>query len=158
MSLLNPAATTTDDLPAPLLGLGNPGFSVLISAATLAFGISRIGGDVIVEDLHTGGFGLYLIVASYLAFIAVTLFADNVVPHSLKTADIHKFTRNPIHLAFFLPLASLAYFSPYTAAASMVIYVTMMNLTVIRREEQDLQDTHGDDYTSYRKMVPRWFA
>ena len=47
---------------------------------------------------------------------------------------------------------------PIVAAASIVIYVTLMNLTVIRREEQDLQDAHGDDYTNYRKAVPRWFA
>ena len=158
MSLLNPAATTTDDVPAPVLGLGNPGFSVLISAAILALGISRIGGEAIVQDLHTGGFGLYLIVASYLAFIAATLFADNITPHALETTGIHKFTRNPMHLAFFVPLASLAYFSSYTAAASIIIYVTLMNFTVIRREEQDLQDINGDNYTSYRKAVPRWFA
>ena len=158
MSLLNPAATTTETIEAPLMGLGNPGLSVLISMATLALGISRIGGDAIVQDLHAGGVGLYLIIASYLVFIAVTLLADDSKPHSQKTTGIHTFTRNPIHLAFFLPLASLAYFSPDTAAASIVIYVTLMNLTVIRREEQDLQDAHGDDYTNYRKAVPRWFA
>jgi protein-S-isoprenylcysteine O-methyltransferase Ste14 len=158
MSLLNPAATTTDNIPAPILGLGNPGLSTLISAAMLALGTSRIGGDAIVEDLHAGGFGLYMIVASYLAFVAATLFAQDTTPETLKTNGIHKFTRNPIHLAFFLPLASLAYFSAYTAFASIVIYVTLMNLTVIRREEQDLQDAHGSDYTSYRKATPRWFA
>jgi protein-S-isoprenylcysteine O-methyltransferase Ste14 len=158
MSLLNPAATTTETIPSPILGLGNPGFAVLISAATLALGTSRIGSDAIVQDLHAGGFGLYLIIASYLAFIATTLFKDEATPLTLKTTGIHTFTRNPIHLAFFLPLASLAYFSPYTAFASIVIYVTLMNLTVIRREEQDLQDAHGEAYTSYRKAVPRWFA
>jgi protein-S-isoprenylcysteine O-methyltransferase Ste14 len=158
MSLLNPAATTTATMPAPVMGLGNPGLSVLISGAMLALGISRIGGDAIVEDLHAGGFGFYLIVAGTLAYIAATLFNDDSMSADLKTGGIHKFTRNPIHLAFFLPLMSLAYFSPYTAVASIVIYVTLMNLTVIRREEQDLQNNYGDDYTNYRKAVPRWFA
>jgi protein-S-isoprenylcysteine O-methyltransferase Ste14 len=158
MSLLNPAATTTETIPAPVLGLGNPGLATLISTAMLALGISRIGGDAIVQDLHAGGFGLYFIVASYLVFVTITLFANDATSETLKTTGIYKFTRNPIHLAFFLPLASLAYFSVYSAFASIVIYVTLMNLTVIRKEEQDLQDAHGSDYTSYRKTTPRWFA
>lgn len=158
MSLLNPAATTIEAIPAPILGLGGPGLAVLISGAMLAIGISRIGGDAFVTDLHAGGFGLFLIVASYLAFIAATLFIQNPTASDFKTSGLFKFSRNPAYLAFFLPLASLSYFSLETAFASIVIYVTAMNLTVIRAEEQDLQNTHGEAYTTYRNAVPRWFA
>jgi protein-S-isoprenylcysteine O-methyltransferase Ste14 len=158
MSLLNPAATTTEALPSPVLGLGHPGLSVLISGAMLAIGMSRIGGDAVVQDLHAGGFGLCLIVASYLAFVAATLFINPSTPSELKTSGIFKFTRNPTYLAFFLPLATLSYFSVETAIASIVIYVTAMNLTVIRREELDMHNALGEEYTSYRNAVPRWFA
>jgi protein-S-isoprenylcysteine O-methyltransferase Ste14 len=158
MSLLNPAENTTETLPSPVLGLGHSGLSVLISGAMLAIGIARIGGDAFVQDLHAGGFGLYLIVASYLAFVAASLFIQSSTPSDLKTNGIFKFTRNPVYLAFFLPLGTLSYFSMETAIASIVIYVTAMNLTVIRKEEQDLHNAHGDVYTNYRNAVPRWFA
>ncbi len=158
MSLLNPTANTTETLPSPVLGLGHSGLSVLISGAMLAIGISRVGGDAIVQDLHAGGFGLYLIVASYLVFVAISLFVNPSTPSELKTSGIFKLTRNPTYLAFFLPLAMLSYFSLETAAASIVIYVTAMNLTVIRREEQDMQNALGEVYTNYRNAVPRWFA
>jgi protein-S-isoprenylcysteine O-methyltransferase Ste14 len=158
MSLLNPAANTTETIPAPVLGLGGPGLAVLISGAMLAIGISRIGGDAIVQDLHASGVGLYLIVASYLTFIAATLFIQSPTSADFKTSGLFKFTRNPAYLAFFLPLASLSYFSIETAIASIVIYVTAMNLTVIRKQEQELQSALGTDYTAYRNAVPRWFA
>jgi protein-S-isoprenylcysteine O-methyltransferase Ste14 len=158
MSLLNPAPNTTESLPSPVLGLGHSSLSMLISASMLVLGISRVGPSALVEDLHAGGFGLYLIVASYLAFVAVTLFVHPSTPSELKTSGIFKFTRNPAYLAFFLPLATLGYFSLETAAASIVIYVTAMNLTVIRKEEQDMHNALGEVYSNYRNAVPRWFA
>jgi protein-S-isoprenylcysteine O-methyltransferase Ste14 len=160
MSLLNPAATTTNTIPSPLFELrgfaSNFSLAAIISGAVLAIGVSRIGTDNIVVDLHAGGFGLYLIVAAYLAFTAMSYLTGG--HNSSRTDGIYKFTRNPGHLAFFLPLASLSYFSVETAIASIVVYVTAMNLTVIRTEERDMQKAYGASYTEYRKAVPRWFA
>jgi protein-S-isoprenylcysteine O-methyltransferase Ste14 len=151
MSLLNPAATTTEATAAPVLGLSGSGVAMFISTAILAIGLARIDTSAIVQDLHAGGFGLPLIIAAFIAFAAcATLINSN--------SNLYKFTRNPKYLAFFLPLASLSYFSLETAIASIVIYVTAMNLTVIRAEERDMQDTHGEAYTAYRNAVPRWFA
>ena len=67
-------------------------------------------------------------------------------------------TNLDINLAFFMPLASLAYFSTYTAAASIIVYVTAMNLTVIRTEERDLQQSFGNAFRDYCTAVPRWFV
>jgi Isoprenylcysteine carboxyl methyltransferase (ICMT) family len=151
MSLLNPAATTTEATAAPLFDLSGTGVAMFISTAILAIGLARIDASAMVQDLHAGRLGLPLIIAAFIIFAA---FATLIKP----TSNLYKFTRNPKYLAFFLPLASLSYFSLETAIASIVIYVTAMNLTVIRKEEQDLQSALGTDYTAYRNAVPRWFA
>ena len=151
MSLLNPAAATTQASAAPVLGLSGSGIAMFISTAIMAIGIARIDASAIVQDLHAGGFGLPLIIAAFIVFAAITTLLKS-------NSNLYKFTRNPKYLAFFLPLASLSYFSPETAIASIVIYVTAMNLTAIRAEERDLQDTNGEAYTAYRNAVPRWFA
>ena len=172
MSILNPAATTTE-LPAPLFELkgvaAKVDLSAWISGAVLALGISRVGPSVIAEDYMYGGFGLHMMVAAYVAFIAIVVLLQiymRISPaansfgtaKSLSTSGAFSLTRNPIYLAFFLPLSTLAYFDTMTAAASIVIYVTLMNLTVIRKEERDLQKAFGDDYVAYRNAVPRWIA
>ncbi len=174
MSLFNPATkTNTGTLPAPVIELrglaAKNDLSAWIGGAMLAIGISRIGPTTIANDYQNGGFGFYLIVASYVAFIASVLLLQRAmkirlsakefgVPQSLVTTGIFKFSRNPIYLAFFMPLASLAYFSLETAIASIVIYVTAMNLTVIRKEERELLGFFGKTYATYRNEVPRWFA
>ena len=151
MSLLNPAAITTEATAAPLFGLSGANVTMFISTAIFAIGVSRIDASAVVQDLHAGGLGLPLTIAAFIAFAAfATLLKSN--------SNLYKFTRNPKYLAFFLPLASLSYLSLETAMASIVIYVTAMNLTVIRAEERELQNTHGEAYTAYRNAVPRWFA
>ena len=151
MSLLNPAAATTQASATPLFNLSGANVTMFISTAIFAIGIARIDASAIVQDLHAGGFGLPLIIAAFIVFAAITTLLKS-------NSNLYKFTRNPKYLAFFLPLASLSYFSPETAIASIVIYVTAMNLTVIRAEERDLQNTFGETYTAYRNAVPRWFA
>lgn len=161
MSLLNPAVAEANALPAPVFELrgrlSRIDLSMVISAAILAIGIARIGPAAIFEEYNSGGIGLYLIAASYLGFvIGVQCLQRLAASNSLMTSGVYGFTRNPAYLSFFLPLASLSYFSWQTAAASVVIYVTAMNLTVIRTEERERQARFGDAYTAYRKAVPRW--
>ena len=174
MSLFNPATkTNSGTLPAPVIELRGLAAKIDLSAwiggAMLAIGISRVGPSTIASDYQNGGFGFYLIVASYVAFIASVLLLQRAmkirlsakefgVPQSLVTTGIFKFSRNPIYLAFFMPLLSFSYFSLETAIASIVIYVTAMNLTVIRKEERELLGFFGKTYATYRNEVPRWFA
>ncbi len=173
MSLLNPAAAHANDLPAPLFAFSGKAarldLSAMIAGALLAIGISRVGPAAIANDFQAGGLGLYIIATSYAAFLLSVLLLQRAMklsmsattfgqPQTFTTSGVFKFTRNPIYLSFFMPLAALSYFSLETAIASIVIYVTAMNLTVIRKEERELQSAFGQDYTNYRNSVPRWFA
>ena len=161
------------DLPEPLFELhgwlSRFDLSAWISTAALALGISRVGPSVIAADFQSGGYGVYIIVLAYLAFIAAVLCIQRHMQielsaqsfgkaSALVTGGVFKLSRNPIYLAFFMPLASLAYFSTYTAAASIIVYVTAMNLTVIRTEERDLQQSFGNAFRDYCTAVPRWFV
>jgi protein-S-isoprenylcysteine O-methyltransferase Ste14 len=171
MSLLDPAANAP--VSAPLFDIKGSvagiDLSAWISGAMLAIGISRVGPAEIAADFNAGGFGLYLIIGAYVTFLAFVMFMQAQMriqlsaksfgeAQSLVTHGLFKFTRNPIYLAFFLPLGSLAYFSTHTAVAAIVIYVTLMNIVVIAREENDLQRRFGKTFTDYRAAVPRWFA
>lgn len=78
-------------------------------------------------------------------------------PRQLVTSGPFSYTRNPIYVAFLLPLASLALLSLSAAALAVALYVTAMNLTVLRKEERDLSRVFGQTYADYAANVPRWF-
>ena len=77
-------------------------------------------------------------------------------PGHLVTSGIFGYSRNPIYVAFFIPLASIAVFSISGAIAAIALYVLAMNLTVIRKEERDLLAAFGDEYAHYLSSAPRW--
>jgi protein-S-isoprenylcysteine O-methyltransferase Ste14 len=165
MSFFQPThsnAIPADALPAPMIELkgrlADIDFAPGIVTAVLALAVTRIGGDTIVQDLHAGATGVLVFFASLIAYFILKsiLKRDDAKPYSTTAA--YSFSRNPAYLAFFLPLASLAYFDVMTAASATVIYVLGMNLLVIQKQEQDLQNTYGAEYTAYRAATPRWFA
>jgi protein-S-isoprenylcysteine O-methyltransferase Ste14 len=163
MSLFKSSTYSHDEvLPAPVFELGgkaaNLNLSILISTAVLALGISRVGPSVIAADHNAGGFGVLYLGAAFFAFVIVALFCQQTSPDELRTTGIFKLTRNPEAVAFFMPLAALSYFSWMTAISSIIVYVTAMNLTVIRSEERDLQAKFGPHYAGYRYFIPRWIA
>lgn len=79
-------------------------------------------------------------------------------PKQLVTSGPFRFSRNPIYVAFLGPLAALATISPTAALMGIATYMTMMTLTVIRREENVLAKEFGAAYLAYAADVPRWFA
>lgn len=149
-------------MPAPMIELkgrlADINFVPAITGVVLALGISRIGGDAIVQDLHAGATGVLLLLASLVAYFTLNAFLKRDADKPYSTSGVFSFSRNPAYLAFFLPLASLAYFDVMTAAAATVIYVLAMNLLVIQKQEHDLQNTNGEAFTAYRAATPRWFA
>jgi protein-S-isoprenylcysteine O-methyltransferase Ste14 len=165
MSFFQPQVSNANEasvLPDPILTLkgqwATVNFMPVITVVTLALGISRIGSDGIVQDLHAGASGVLLFIASLIVYFVLNNVLARKDDKPFATTGIFAFSRNPAYLAFFLPLAALFYFDPMTSASCIVAYVVATNLLVIQQHESELQATYGADFTAYRNAVPRWFA
>ncbi|MGE0053883.1 MAG: isoprenylcysteine carboxylmethyltransferase family protein [Hyphomicrobium sp.] len=141
--------------------------SAWISGASFAIGMMLASSPQMARSILTGGPGLYVPVAAFLLFLGCVLAIQRHMrlsllantfgePRRLVTSGIFRYSRNPIYVAFFLPLASIAVFSVSAAIAAAAIYILAMNLTVIRKEERDLMAAFGEDYAHYLSCVPRW--
>jgi protein-S-isoprenylcysteine O-methyltransferase Ste14 len=109
----------------------------------------------------------FSLIASLVAFFACVMMIQKHMrlslmantfgePAHLVTTGIFQFSRNPIYVAFILPLASLAVMSLSAAILAIAFYITAMNLTVLRKEERDLRQLFGDTYMNYAAKAPRW--
>ena len=78
-------------------------------------------------------------------------------PERLVTVGLYRLSRNPMYLAVLTILVGWAssWSSPtlwlYTGAVAMLFH-----LRVVYGEEPWLARRHGDEWTLYRKRVPRW--
>lgn len=165
MSFFQPTGSNSksvSSVPAPMIELkgrlADINLAPVIVGTVLALGISRIGGDVIVQDLHAGATGVLLLLASLAVYFVLNTVWKRDANTDYSTTGIFSLSRNPAYLVFFVPLGSLAYFDAMTAAAATVIYVLAMNLLVIQKQEHDLQNLYGESFTAYRASTPRWFA
>ncbi|MEO1544352.1 MAG: isoprenylcysteine carboxylmethyltransferase family protein [Pseudomonadota bacterium] len=79
-------------------------------------------------------------------------------PRSLTTSGVFRWSRNPIYVAFFIPLGALALLSPVASLIGLIAYVHVMTSYVIKAEERDLAAKFGADYAAYKARVPRWLA
>jgi protein-S-isoprenylcysteine O-methyltransferase Ste14 len=90
-------------------------------------------------------------------FIGIALKATEYgKPQHLVTSGPFAYSRNPIYVAFFVPLLSLAAISPIASAIAFSFYIVSMNFTVLRIEERDLLNKFGADFTTYTHKVRRW--
>lgn len=158
-------------LPAPVFelrgALARIDLSAWLSGATLGLGLLLIGPSVVLKDLAAGGTKLSVVAAAYVAFLVSVLLIQRHMrlamtattfgaPRQLVTGGIFRWSRNPIYVAFLLPLASLGAFSTTPAVLSVLAYIFAMNLTVIRKEERDLLAAFGPAYVAFAVKVPRW--
>jgi protein-S-isoprenylcysteine O-methyltransferase Ste14 len=141
--------------------------SAWISGASFASGLALAATPDMAADMLMPGAGLYVPLAAFALFLVSVLVIQRHMrlsllantfgsPRRLVTGGMFAYSRNPIYVAFFLPLASLAVFSVSAAIAAMALYVLAMNLTVIRKEERDLLQAFGAEYARYLATVPRW--
>lgn len=147
--------------------LGRIDLSAWLSGASFAAGLWFCNGPAITADFAAFGIGFRLILAGFALFLASVLIIQRHMrlsllantfgsPRHLVTSGIFRYSRNPIYVAFLLPLAALAYFSCSAAIAAIALYIWSMNLTVIRKEERDLAALFGAEYAQYCRLVPRW--
>lgn len=77
-------------------------------------------------------------------------------PQQLVKSWVFAYSRNPIYVAFLVPLATLAVLSIIGAVVGIALYVAIMNRYVIPGEERDLERLFGQDYRDYKVATPRW--
>ena len=161
------------ELQAPLIelkgSLNRIDLSAWISGLSFASGLALAASPEMADGIMTFGPGLFVPLAAFAIFLISVLAIQRHMrlsllantfgsPRRLVTSGVFRYSRNPIYVAFFVPLASLAVFSVSAAIAATAIYVFAMNLTVIRKEERDLLAAFGDEYARYLSAAPRWIV
>jgi protein-S-isoprenylcysteine O-methyltransferase Ste14 len=90
-------------------------------------------------------------------YMKLSLLANSFgSPNALVTSGPFEYSRNPIYVAFLIPIASLAILSATVAAITASVYILAMNVFIIRREERLLECRFGKSYRTYKARVPRW--
>ena len=135
----------------------------------MGFGLTIHLAPEAVADLQTGGAGAAILIAAVVAFFGLilaiqrqmsvalsnTAFGD---PSKLTTSGFFAVSRNPMYVAFLIPLLSLAFSSPLSALAAAVLYILAMNTLIIATEEDILQAGFGAQYRRYCQATPRWLV
>lgn len=107
-----------------------------------------------------------LMIALYLVFFITALrrfiLSKNTLitirpAHSLETSGVYSFTRNPMYVSLVCLYSGLAiFFGNWWAFIFLPLLVMVVQLYVIRKEEQYLQQAFGSSYHAYKKKVRRW--
>ena len=104
------------------------------------------------------GFGLAVTSVADRAFkqggTSVHLFKKT---SQLVTAGAFRFSRNPMYLGFVSILLGMAILLPSLSPFAVVGgFAILMDVTFIRVEERNLQETLGDDWVRYKQRVRKW--
>ena len=120
-------------------------------------------------DLSAGGLGLTVVAGAVALFFVLILLIQNQMrialsntsfgePRKLVNDGIFAVSRNPMYVAFLVPILSLAVFSPLAALGAAALYVMGMNELVIADEEAILTSMFGNDFRRYCAATPRWLV
>ena len=143
--------------------------SAWISGLSFFCGIWMAGFENVQNQITTGSLAVWVVGAAILAFFGCILLVQRQMafsmrastygsPQRLTTSGVFQYSRNPIYVAFLVPLASIAMFSAMSAVAAIDLYILAMTVTVIRKEERDLLEAFGREFFDYAQTVPRWLV
>lgn len=121
------------------------------------------------NDLAQGGTGFtvlggaifmfFLSAAAIQRHMRLSLLSSTYgTPKRLVTSGVFGVSRNPIYVAFLLPLLSLGYYSAIAALVASVLYVLTMTRFIILREEEQLHEMFGAEYAAFAESTPRWIG
>jgi protein-S-isoprenylcysteine O-methyltransferase Ste14 len=143
--------------------------SAIIAFACYVVGVALcvLASPTTLADLLDGGTGRYVQLLALAAFIIVVAAiqrhmgislraSQTKTPGELCTTGPFNYTRNPIYLAFIVPLAALGYFSLWAAAISIGLYVLAITRFVLLNEERVLRSKFGTAFEIYCSRTPRW--
>ena len=135
----------------------------------VGFGLAIHLAPEAIDDLTTGGSELLAVIGGVCAFFGLVLAIQHQMnislrdtrfgePRKLTTEGFFALSRNPMYVAFLIPILSQAAISAPAAVAAAVFYVMAMNTLVIVNEEETLEANFGNQYRRYRKATPRWLV
>jgi protein-S-isoprenylcysteine O-methyltransferase Ste14 len=79
-------------------------------------------------------------------------------PKRLVVKGMYRYMRNPMYLGVVLIILGWAgLFAEWRLLIYALAVVIVIHLFVVLYEEPRLQELFGDDYTTYRRSVGRWF-
>lgn len=99
----------------------------------------------------------------FLSSVRTLRAAGTPVPGNRPTTDIvrtgpFRFSRNPIYLSFFVLQAGIAlWIGSIWMLATLIPAAALVSCVAVRREERYLERRFGQQYSSYRDSVRRWF-
>lgn len=102
--------------------------------------------------------GVLILVFAYGAMArARTTINPRRHTRAIVARGIYRFSRNPIYLGWFLLLlgSGIMNASPFQVLIACVM-VLLLHWAVVRREEEYLARTFGDEYLRYKHSVRRW--
>ena len=80
-------------------------------------------------------------------------------PQRLVVVGLYRFSRNPMYIGVLLILVGWAVLFRSTVLAWYAAAVAVaVHLRVVFGEEPWLARTHGDDWLTYKRSVPRWLG
>ena len=121
----------------------------------MADDIGALGRGLAVMVLPIGFF--FGAVVALQRYMRLSLTAAHYgAPGQLVTGGPFSVSRNPIYVAFLVPLVSFAYYSPLAALIGTAFYLAVMTQVVIAREEIDLGQAFPETFPAYRARTPRW--
>jgi len=99
-----------------------------------------------------------LFLLSYWKFrVAGTSVRGSTSSTTIVRTGPYRFSRNPIYLAFILPVLGLSvWLNTLWLLVTLVPSVGIIAMVVIPREERFLEPNFGDQYSSYKAQVRRW--
>ena len=99
-----------------------------------------------------------LFLLSYWKFrVAGTSVRGSTSSTTIVRTGPYRFSRNPIYLAFILPVLGLSvWLNTLWLLVTLVPSVGIIAMVVIPREERFLERNFNDQYSSYKAQVRRW--
>ncbi len=138
-----------------------------VSWSCYSFGLLFALTPSVLLDIAKGGLGAAILATTILLFFVSASLVQRHMrlsllsssygqPQTLTTSGVFGVTRNPIYVAFLLPIFSIGYYSTPAALAAAAIYIWSMTAFIIRSEETILSATFGSAYDVYAAKTPRW--
>lgn len=145
-------------IPPPIIGLCSAACMWLLSTYAPIHHIEIPLNHILAATLAV--MGLTIDLAALWSFKKAKTTVNPINPEKTSkvvTTGIYRYTRNPMYLGMLLLLFAFAiYLNTASPWLIPVLFVWVITVSQIKREEQTLEKLFGQDYVMYKQAVRRW--